>query len=349
MTILASMLMLSLVVMGNVCKGEMVGWQAVHGPGSKRCSEDNALMTANLEMEECEAACRDNPCCGYFSWCGQCRGENSQDCKEATGKDWVKCKHHCVLTTGCAVDTEDDETWYVATKEYDTPVSNQQCPAGVGGRRLGKAKAAKQLGKWLLNAVASAIIGKGVEELIDGWIGEGDAVNTESKFCSDVCRPYPTSEKAPFCNFHSHDHRIHCSVDGEAELRDREAKVLWQKMELDPDMGPVLSSSVICYDTFKDSFCLDAFPHCHCNDKTACNIVCRNMNTCLRDQKKSTVIDCEVACATESCAMQTMNCDSDGMPAHCPSKGQVLWPSALMTMIMLWACFFEGPGFFLFI
>lgn len=175
-------------------------------------------------------------------------------------------------------------------------------------RRLPAILLAAVAGKFLVNAALSAAVGYGVEKVLEMWFDPAEHVHSGTAKCVDVCRPYPDTATASFCGNTVHSHRVHCSLTGrEAKTRDQFAYVSWEKLLLDETFKKFAESSPICKASFIDSLCLDAFPHCHCDDLTACNIACRNMNLCLSGEGKRE-ISCDQACAVSGCTEDTMMC-----------------------------------------
>lgn len=181
-------------------------------------------------------------------------------------------------------------------------------------------------GKFLLQSALGAAVGYGTEQLLDMWFDPVQAVHSANARCTpDVCIPYPDIVTAEFCGKTVHSHRVHCSLTGrEAVTRDQFAYVSWEKLLLDPTFKEFADSSPICKASFIDALCLDAFPHCHCDDRTACEIACRNMNLCLSGQGKNE-IDCAKSCTTSTCSKDTSKlCKLATAPAdHTISSGSV--------------------------
>lgn len=203
------------------------------------------------------------------------------------------------------------------------------CPAGTGGgRRLaGERKLAKvavaKIGQKLLKMGLEAAVGFGTNELLDMWFDPSESVHSANARCTDVCRPYPNPQLAEFCGSTVHSHRIHCSISGrDIKIRDQFAYIMWEKMLIDRTFKDFAESVPICKASFIDLLCLDAFPHCHCDDRTACEISCRNMNLCLAERDKN-LIDCQQACTVEGCTVDTTKMCKIAAADHTISSGRL--------------------------
>jgi len=186
-------------------------------------------------------------------------------------------------------------------------------PIAMAAMASAKAMAPKA-GYWLLNEALSNLVGYGMGAVLETWFEPAAATHSATETCTDPCRPYPTAaDGAEFCSKTVHSHRVHCSAMANAKLRDQFAYVLWEKLLLDEEFKKSVDSP-ICRDSMIDTICLDAFPHCHCDDKTAYLIACRNVNYCLAGSGRPE-LDCEnsfeLAESEGECKTEALECTTD--------------------------------------
>lgn len=159
------------------------------------------------------------------------------------------------------------------------------------------------------------LMGYGTPELLAmsrQWLAPVTSVHPATARCTpEVCRPYPSNRTISFCNQTVQDkaYRVHCSLAGEkARSRDDFVRVFFEAMPFyDAPFKQFIESSPVCKASFIDSLCLDAFPHCHCDDIKVCEVSCWSMNLCLRTQEREE-IDCAQACPVSSCKALDKSC-----------------------------------------
>ena len=182
-------------------------------------------------------------------------------------------------------------------------------------------------GKYLVQALVSAVAKKGLDEVIGANPGETDKTFddwepgplAESADAKEVCLPEAEKESdksictedlygITFCNDVIH-HPVNCGVKLQMNNRDTGARKLFEDLIASENSNSdvtmkelVEGSSDVCKAVLKQSICLAAFPPCACTYKTACKNACELMNKCAEEAGLDTLCENCLNYCDESCS-----------------------------------------------
>jgi len=100
----------------------------------------------------------------------------------------------------------------------------------------------------------------------------------------DVCVDYP-AEEAKVCTALGHSHLVSGAFADTnfAAVREADVELAIRKGFNHELMRNLRDLSPICEGVFKDALCLDAFPSCRLEERTPCQMVCRNLQVCMKE------------------------------------------------------------------
>jgi len=133
-------------------------------------------------------------------------------------------------------------------------------------------------------------------------------------------------------------------------VRDGYARNLSKNLLLKLDQNLSTSMSEICRKSIKDSICLDAFPHCHCDDLTAWLITCEAVNLCMASMGNQP-LDCKSTISAKisstSCAKKTFDCETVvHISASVTSGGGGGGVAGAIVGVLFGCCFLAAIAYF---
>ncbi|CAE8655998.1 unnamed protein product [Polarella glacialis] len=139
----------------------------------------------------------------------------------------------------------------------------------------------------------------------------------------ETCTSTP---KDSLCGVLGHNYKISAQFRDASMLRCHERSVIrkYQALLDRPEFATIISQHPVCVDSLKDLLCLSAYPSCGkggaCSTLTACNIACRNLNTCASSLAFPPPYDCDLQCAcATSCSDESVQ---NGLQEHAQEKNR---------------------------